>query len=201
MKTDNSGFYVWFDTEYSTLDLESARLLQVAALITDFDLRRVVPREKDISVAIRLAAGDDISPWVRENLPGLVRKCLSPDAVDLSTADDMLSAYVDSVLGGPADLENERRSWLESVNADCRLPEISQFKSRLNFTGTWMSTRIQAGMETPQPGKDIGRTGKNFIRRYSRKQTSGNRKSTTTLNSMCRLRFGLAFYRSNPFSK
>jgi len=201
MKTDNSGFYVWFDTEYSTLDLESARLLQVAALITDFDLRRVVPREKDISVAIRLAAGDDISPWVRENLPGLVRKCLSPDAVDLSTADDMLSAYVDSVLGGPADLENERRSWLESVNADCRLPEISQFKSRLNFTGTWMSPPIQAGMETPQTGKDIGRTGKNFIRRYYRKQTSGNRKSTTTLNSMCRLRFGLAFYRSNPFSK
>jgi len=204
MKTDNSGFYVWFDTEYSTLDLESARLLQVAALITDFDLRRVVPREKDISVAIRLAAGDDISPWVRENLPGLVRKCLSPDAVDLSTADDMLSAYVDSVLGGPADLENERPVLAgNSVHADWWLAQkyLPRFMSRLNYRHLDV-TAFKLEWKRLNPGKDIGKDRKKFIRRYFpeaylRKSGSHHDAYFDVQASIAEL----AFYRRNLFSK
>ncbi len=167
MKMD-ADFYVWFDTEYSTLDLESARLLQVAALITDFDLRRVVPREKDISVAIRLSAGDEISPWVRENLPGLVKKCFSPDAVDLATADDMLSAYVDSVLGGPADLESERPILAgNSVHADWWLAQryLPRFMSRLNYRHLDV-TAFKLEWYRLNPGKDIGKDRKKFIRRH-----------------------------------
>mgnify|MGYP001323163698 CR=1 FL=1 len=33
-----STAYVWFDTEYSDLDFDRARLLQVAAILTDADL-------------------------------------------------------------------------------------------------------------------------------------------------------------------
>ncbi len=168
MKSESSGFYVWFDTEYTTLDLESARLLQVAALITDYDLRRVVPREKDVSAAIRLSAADEISPWVMENLPGLVRKCLSPDALDLAAADNLLSAYVDSVLGGPADLESERPVLAgNSVHADWWLAQryLPRFTSRLNYRHLDV-TAFKLEWQRLNPGKDIGKDKKKFIRRY-----------------------------------
>lgn len=168
MKSEGPNFFVWFDTEYTTLDLESARLLQVAALITDYDLRRVVPREKDISAAIRLSAADEISPWVMENLPGLVRKCLSPDAVDLAEADNMLCAYVDSVLGGPADLESERPVLAgNSVHADWWLAQryLPRFTSRLNYRHLDV-TAFKLEWKRLNPGKDIGKDKKKFIRRY-----------------------------------
>lgn len=168
MKTANAGFYVWFDMEYSTLDLESARLLQVAALITDFDLRRVVPPDKDISVAIRLSAGDDISPWVRENLPGLVKKCLSPEAVDLATADDMLAAYVDSIMGDSAGRENERPVLAgNSVHADWWLAQryLPRFTSRLNYRHLDV-TAFKLEWKRLNPGQEIDKDEKEFIMRY-----------------------------------
>lgn len=168
MEAGKAGFYIWFDTEYSTLDLEKARLLQVAALITDFDLRRVVPREKDISVAIRLSAADEVSPWVRENLPGLVNKCLSKEAVDVSTADDLLSAYVDSVAGGPADLENDRPVLAgNSVHADWRLARrfLPRFAGRLNYRHLDV-TAFKLEWNRLNLGRDIGKDKKKFVRRY-----------------------------------
>lgn len=168
MKPGNAGFYIWFDTEYSTLDLEKAHLLQVAALITDFDLRRVVPREQDISVAIRLSPGDEVSPWVRENLPGLIKKCLSSNAVDISTADDMLSAYIDSAVGDPADMENDRPVLAgNSVHADWRLAGrfLPRFMGRLNYRHLDV-TSFKLEWNRLNPGNDIGKDRKKFIRRY-----------------------------------
>ncbi|MGD0229105.1 MAG: hypothetical protein ABSC19_01950 [Syntrophorhabdales bacterium] len=91
------SIYVWFDTEYSQIELEAAVLLQVAAVITDTSLRRVVPKEQDVRLAIRLPQGAVVSAWVERNLPGLLKVCRSPDAVDVAEADDRLSAYVDAV--------------------------------------------------------------------------------------------------------
>src|SRR3990172_5758134 len=101
-------FYVWFDTEYSELELERARLLQVAALITDTSLRRVVPPEHDIILPIKLPAGEKLSPWVEDNIPDLVRACRSGLAVDLAEADNRLAAYVDALVGPPAEREDRR---------------------------------------------------------------------------------------------
>ncbi|MBA4392978.1 MAG: hypothetical protein C0407_05450, partial [Desulfobacca sp.] len=64
-------YYVWFDTEYSDLDLETAQVLQVAVLITDTALQRVLPPEEDVRLAIRLGEGQTLSPWVEEHLPDL----------------------------------------------------------------------------------------------------------------------------------
>ncbi len=61
-------FYVWFDTEYSTLELETALLLQVAALITDTSLKRVLPPEQDVRLTIRIPEG-------KPSAPGLSRIC------------------------------------------------------------------------------------------------------------------------------
>ncbi|MCF7847345.1 MAG: 3'-5' exonuclease, partial [Kiritimatiellales bacterium] len=67
-----SGAYVWFDAEFTSLELDQARLLQVAAILTDTDLRRITAPEEDINLFIRLDENEPVSPWVAENLPELV---------------------------------------------------------------------------------------------------------------------------------
>ena len=129
-------FYVWFDTEYSDLDLETASLLQVAALITDTSLHRVLPHEHDVRLVIRVPDGKPLSPWVKENLPDLVRACRSPEAVNLAEADDRLAAYVDAVVGPPTGRRDLRPVLAgNSVHADWWLVRrfLPHFLSRLHY--------------------------------------------------------------------
>ncbi len=129
-------FYVWFDTEYSSLETERAVLLQVAALITDMSLRRVVSEKHDVRLTIRLPEGKTVSPWVKQNLPDLVKACRSPEAVDIAEADTRLAAYVDSVSGLPAERENQRPVLAgNTVHADWWFIRrfLPRFGSRLNY--------------------------------------------------------------------
>jgi oligoribonuclease len=113
-RTDHLGagiageYYVWFDAEYSDLEIEQAVLLQVAAVITDASLTRVLPPEQDVRLPIRLHADLTPSAWVEENLPELVRECRSPAAIELSEADDRLAEYVDMAVGLPRDRVDAR---------------------------------------------------------------------------------------------
>jgi oligoribonuclease len=91
------GYYVWFDTEYSDLDLKKAVLLQVAAFATDASLRRVLPPDRDVRLAIRLSNDAELSDWVRRHLPDLIDRCRSAEAVDVAEADDRLCAHVAAV--------------------------------------------------------------------------------------------------------
>lgn len=122
-KAGERPLYVWFDTEYSMLEIEEARLLQVAAMVTDSKLRRVVPRENDIRLDIRLAEAETISPWVEEHLPDLVRRCRSAEAVDIGEADERLSDYVREAQAALPDNAEEERPILagNSVHLDWRL--------------------------------------------------------------------------------
>lgn len=90
----SNGYYVWFDTEYSDLDLKKAVLLQVAAFVTDASLRRVLPPDHDVRLAIRLSEDAELSDWVRRNLRELIVRCRSTDAADVAEADDRLCAHV-----------------------------------------------------------------------------------------------------------
>ena len=129
-------YYVWFDTEYSGLELEGAVLLQVAALITDSALKRVVPPEQDVRLAIRLPSDCRLSPWVEEHLPDLIRECRSSDAADADRADDRLAAYVDMVAGEPDEREVQRPVLAgNSVHMDWWLARrfLPRFLSRLNY--------------------------------------------------------------------
>lgn len=116
-----STAYVWFDTEYSTLDLESAVLLQVAAVVTDADLQRIFPPEQDIRLYVRLPADARISPWIEENMPDLLRMCRSELALDAAEVDARLAELVGriNVPGG----EDKRRPVLagNSIHSDWRL--------------------------------------------------------------------------------
>ena len=130
------GLYVWFDTEYSNLELETAVLLQVAAIITDTSLRRVLPRERDVSLALRLPHEIGASAWVEQNLPDLLNACRTSAAVDIGEADNLLSAYVDAAQGPPKDRNDERPVLAgNSIHADWWLLRrfLPLFLSRLHY--------------------------------------------------------------------
>jgi oligoribonuclease len=129
-------FYVWFDTEYTDLDLDTARLLQVAAIITDRSLKRVLPQADDVKLTIRLPGDALLSPWVEQNLPDLVRACRSAEAVDIEEADRRLARFVDAVAGLPAEQENQRPVLAgNSVHEDWCLARrfLPRFAGRLHY--------------------------------------------------------------------
>lgn len=90
-----STAYVWFDTEFTSLELDEARLLQVSVMLTDKDLKRLTPPEEDINLYVRVDEETPLSPWVQKNLPDLIKKCRSSDAVPVEEIDAMLTAWVD----------------------------------------------------------------------------------------------------------
>ena len=136
MAKERVGYYIWFDTEYSDLDLKKAQLLQVSALITDTSLRRVVAHEDDVILPVRLPIGEKLSPWVEQNIPDLVRACRSELAVDLAEADNQLATYVDAVVGPPAANERERPFLAgNSIHADWWMIQhfLPHFRDRLHY--------------------------------------------------------------------
>ena len=133
---DAVNFYVWFDTEYSHVEVETAVLLQVAALVTDTSLRRVLPQEHDVRLIIRPPEGTKFSLWVKHHLPDLVRACQSAEAVDVAEADDRLAGYVDAAVGLPAEREDHRPVLAgNSIHFDWWLIRrfLPRFLSRLHY--------------------------------------------------------------------
>lgn len=130
-----STAYVWFDTEYSGLDLESAHLLQVAAIVTDADLQRVFPREQDLKLYVKLPPGAPVSPWIQENMPDMLRICRSELALEPAEVDERLADLVKrvNIPGG----EDKRRPVLagNSVHADWFLARkfLPRFLSLLHY--------------------------------------------------------------------
>jgi oligoribonuclease len=90
-----STAYVWFDTEFTSLELDEARLLQVAVMLTDRNLKRITPPEEDLNLYIKVDGSVPVSAWVKKNLPDLLKKCQSHSAVTLEAADEKLTAFVD----------------------------------------------------------------------------------------------------------
>jgi oligoribonuclease len=161
-------FYVWFDTEYSTLELDTACLLQVAALITDTSLNRVLPPEQDIRLAIRIPVGKTISPWVEENLSELVRTCRSPQAVDLVLADERLAGYVDTVAGVPNQQKNLRPVLAgNTIHADWWLIRrfLPRFLNRLHYRHLDV-TALKLEWMRLHPEKEFQKENPEIIRRY-----------------------------------
>ena len=133
---NKTSAYVWFDAEFTSLDLEQARLLQVAAIVTDTHLNRVAPPEADLNLCIRLEEGEAVSPWVAENLPGLVEKCRSDDAVSVGEADRRLAALLDRYCGTPCESMGQRPVLAgNSVHNDWFLMRrlLPVFGSRLHY--------------------------------------------------------------------
>lgn len=96
---DLSNHYLWFDTEYTSLTLDRAQFLQVALVITDANLQRLVPAARDFNVLVRLAPDQVCDPWAQENLGALIARCRSDEALPIGEVQTALTAYLEDVLG------------------------------------------------------------------------------------------------------
>jgi oligoribonuclease len=125
---------VWFDTEYTDLNLEGARILQIAAAITDPDLCRVHPAEEDLCMPVRLPEDATVSPWVAEHLAPLLAACRGPEAVSLAEAETALFGLLDraaAAVEGPVEFVLAGNS----VHADWWLArrDLPRFIARLHY--------------------------------------------------------------------
>lgn len=100
--------YVWFDTEFNTLDLERAVLLQVAVMITDTKLNRLTAPEEDINCYVQVSDDLEFSPWVKQNIPGVISGSRSPEALPVAQIDTCLSQFLDKWLGEASEEVSER---------------------------------------------------------------------------------------------
>jgi oligoribonuclease len=84
---------VWIDCEMTGLDLEADALIEVAALVTDFDLQ-VLGDGVDIVIKPPAAALDQMIPFVRDmhTSSELIEEL--DDGVTLAEAEDLVLAYV-----------------------------------------------------------------------------------------------------------
>lgn len=128
--------YVWFDAEFTSLELETARLLQVAVIVTDHELNRLHPESADLNFCIKLEEGEAVSEWVEENLAGLVAQCRGTEAVTIAEADRQIAARLDQYAGTPRDSISERPVLAgNSVHNDWFLLRrfLPEFQSRLHY--------------------------------------------------------------------
>jgi oligoribonuclease len=128
--------YVWFDAEFTSLELETARLLQVAVIVTDSELNRLHPESADLNLCIKLEEGEQVSAWVEENLAGLVAQCRSAEAVSSNEADRRIAAMLDQYAGTPcAELSGRPVLAGNSVHNDWFLMRrfLPLFASRLHY--------------------------------------------------------------------
>lgn len=131
-----STAYVWFDTEFSSLELDEAQLLQVAVMLTDKDLKRITPPEEDLNLYVRLPDDVTLSPWVEKNLPELVKKCRSNAAVPVDELDQKLTAFIDRWCGTPTKTIQKRPIMAgNSIHNDWILARrfLPAFVSRLHY--------------------------------------------------------------------
>lgn len=138
--------YCWFDTEYTTLDLDQARLLQVAVVVTDHQLRPLLPRELDPAwdghmringLVLHLRPAEDWEPggFISDNMPQLVEHCRA-HGLDRETVDGMCARYMDAVVGPPAKLVQQRPMLAgNSVHCDWFLArrDLPAFTARLHY--------------------------------------------------------------------
>jgi oligoribonuclease (3'-5' exoribonuclease) len=96
--------YCWFDTEYTTLELERARLLEVALIVTDDTLLPLPGNSKDVPESLLRRDGfsafltpppeSEISDHVKENYRPLLERCRR-EGRTAEEVDAHLSTYMD----------------------------------------------------------------------------------------------------------
>jgi len=99
MSTTTGPYLVWFDTEYSTLELEQAHLLQVAMVVTDMQGKRITSPEQDLVTPVRLPPAATVSDFVTKECPDIVTQARLETAPTVSDVDHLLATTLDSIVG------------------------------------------------------------------------------------------------------
>lgn len=137
--------YCWFDTEYTTLELERAKLLEIALIVTDDELRPIRPDAAQIPSDLLRKDGfcafvappppGEISDHVKENYEPLLERCRGEGRTP-AAIDDYLVGYMDSFPECCADRVQDRPVLAgNSIYADYFLARkyLPRFLSRLSY--------------------------------------------------------------------
>ena len=138
--------YCWFDTEFTTLDLEAARLLQVALVVTDTDLRPIVPgpppgipadclERNGLNVYLRPPADWEPDDWHRTEMAWVIARCTA-SVLEAEDADRMLALYLDAATGPAAsDVRGRPPMAGNSIHNDWFLArrDLPLFSDRLHY--------------------------------------------------------------------
>lgn len=136
MQTSSGPHLVWFDTEYTSLELEQAQLVQVAMVITDFSGRRIAPSAQDLVTSVRLPEDAPVSEFLAKECPALVTAARGDDAPTVDLVDALLAARLDELLGPPATKVKDRPILAgNTIHADWWLAEkfLPRFLARLHY--------------------------------------------------------------------
>jgi oligoribonuclease len=136
MKTAQGSFLVWFDTEYTSLDLEEAQLIQVAMVITDMQGQRVASPEQDFVSAVRLPQDRPVSDFLARECPSLVLQARAGNAPAVEMVDEALANRIDALCGPVAAKIGDRPVLAgNSIHADWWLAHhfLPRFLSRLHY--------------------------------------------------------------------
>jgi oligoribonuclease (3'-5' exoribonuclease) len=88
-----------------------------------------------VNVWVRLPDDVQVSPWIMENMPEIVAKCRSEEAIPVSELDAHLTELIDRVVGSPGDFKRRPILAGNSVHADWYLAKkfMPGFLSRLHY--------------------------------------------------------------------
>jgi oligoribonuclease len=167
-RSKSSTAYVWFDTEFTSLDLDEARLLQVSVMLTDKDLKRITPPEEDLNLYVRVDEDVPLSTWVQKNLPDLVKKCRSSEAVPVEKIDSTLTAFVDRWCKTPNKTIQKRPLMAgNSVHNDWILARkfFPTFVSRLHYRLLDVST-LKVQWFDVAGGAEFDKEDSAFVKKY-----------------------------------
>ena len=139
--------YAWFDTEFTSLDLDAARLIQVALVVSDADLNPVVPEAAPQGVPQGCVARNGLNVYLPlppdwepeafhlEHMADVLARCRE-SAARLEQADAWLAAWMDACVGAPADSIGARPIMAgNSVHNDWFLArrDLPEFSRRLHY--------------------------------------------------------------------
>ncbi|MDP6384849.1 MAG: hypothetical protein QGI93_01515, partial [Planctomycetota bacterium] len=146
MTTPFPPIYCWFDTEFTSLELDSASLLQVALVVTGTDLVPIVPgdcpdlpdsirRRNGISVYLQPPNGWEPGAFIAENMPEVVEACRA-SAFGVEDGDRFLAAYLDAAVGAaPESIKDRPIMAGNSIHSDWFFArrDLKHFHSRLHY--------------------------------------------------------------------
>ncbi len=136
MNTTTGPYLVWFDTEYSTLELEQAHLLQVAMIITDAEGHRIASPEQDLVTAVRLPLGVTVSDFVANECPAIVKQARCENTPTVADVDQLLATTIDTLIGPKAAKIKDRPVLAgNTIHADWWFAQrdLPQFLGRLHY--------------------------------------------------------------------
>lgn len=153
MNNPEGKILIWFDTEYTTLDLEQSHLLQVAMVVTDINGHRIGTPDLDFVTPVRLPPGTPVSDFVAKECPDLVAQARSDSAPTPAETDRLLCERLEALLGPVPEKIKERPVLAgNTIHADWWLARrhLPQFINRLHYRNLDVSSLkllwLQAGI-------------------------------------------------------